>query len=413
MDFEIRKLRTPQGPVRLVREREAYSQLVDQGLSNREACEIVGISVRTGRKWLYGRKPSGKQRKAFLPLGAVEAPSGPSRYLTEADRIHIADRLREKASLREIARELGRSPSTVSREIRRNGTALRGGRSRWVYRPHAAQRRAEHRRRRPKAGKIGRIPELRDFIQIHLTLRWSPEQVSHALRRQFPGRPDMHVVHETIYQALYNRGRGELRRELARSLRTGRAFRRPRKDSHRRRPRAVRDMVLISERPQEAAGRAVPGHWEGDLIVGKGHKSAIGTLVERSSRYLVLVHLPLGHTSGHTRDGLINAIQTFPPQLRRSLAWDQGAEMAMHKAVTTATGVPVYFCNPGSPWQRGSNENTNGLLRQYFPKGTDLSRHGHEELDAVAAALNNRPRKTLGWETPAERLSKLLATTRQ
>ena len=158
-------------------------------------------------------------------------------------------------------------------------------------------------------------------------------------------------------------------------------------------------MVLISERPQEAAGRAVPAHWEGDLIVGKDHKSAIGTLVERSSRYLVLVHLPLGYTSGHTRDGLINAIQTFPPQLRRSLAWDQGAEMAMHKAVTTATGVPVYFCNPGSPWQRGSNENTNGLLRQYFPKGTDLSRHGHEELDAVAAALNNRPRKTLGWET--------------
>lgn len=194
----------------------------------------------------------------------MEAPSGPSRYLSEADRIHIADRLREKTSLREIARELGRSPSTIRREVRRNGIALRGHRSRWAYRPHAAQRRAEHRRPRPKAGKIGESSELRDFIQTHLSLRWSPEQISHALRRQFPGRPEMHVTHETIYQALYNQGRGDLHRELARSLRTGRVYRRPRRDSYRRRPRAIRDMVLISERPVDVLDRAVPGHWEGD-----------------------------------------------------------------------------------------------------------------------------------------------------
>lgn len=220
------------------------------------------------------------------------------------------------------------------------------------------------------------------------------------------------MVHETIYQALYVQGRGELRRELAKALRTGRTMRRPHRQSYKRRPRNIPNKVMISERPAEAADRAVPGHWEGDLIIGKDHKSAIATLVERSTCYVMLAHLPEGHTAARTRDALVQTVQTLPPHLRRSLTWDQGSEMSRHKEFTVATDIPVYFCEPGSPWQRGSNENTNGLLRQYFPKGTDLSHHSRQDLDAVAAELNSRPRKTLGWETPAERLAKLLATAK-
>ncbi|MFF5339079.1 IS30 family transposase [Streptomyces sp. NPDC013181] len=380
---------------------------MQQGYSSREACRIVGIDTRTGRKWLYGRRPTGTQRKALAPLGAVAASSGPSRYLCEADRIHIADRLREKASIRTIAAELGRSPSTVSREIRRNSTVdPRGGRH---YRPHAAQFRAGARRPRPKPGKIAQNRELRDFIQDRLTIRWSPEQICQALRSQFPDRPEMHVVHETVYQALYVQGRGELRRELARALRSGRARRRPHRQAASRQPRFTTPMVMISERPAEVSDRAVPGHWEGDLIIGKDGKSAIGTLVERATRYVMLLHLPGDHGAESVRDALVTTARTLPAHLRRSLTWDQGSEMGAHGAFTLATGIPVYFCDPASPWQRGSNENTNGLLRQYFPKGTDLSVHSPERLAAVAAELNGRPRKTLGWETPAERLHKLLA----
>jgi transposase, IS30 family len=337
----------------------------------------------------------------------VAAPSGRSRYLCEADRIHIADRLREKASIRAIAAELGRSPSTVSREIRRNGTIDPRGRRH--YRPHAAQSRAEARRPRPKPGKIAQNPELRDFIQDRLTIRWSPEQICQALRSQFPDRPEMHVVHETVYQALYVQGRGELRRELARALRSGRARRRPHRQAASRQPRFTTPMVMISERPAEVCDRAVPGHWEGDLIIGKDGKSAIGTLVERATRYVMLLHLPGDHGAESVRDALVTTAQTLPAHLKRSLTGDQGSEMAAHGSFTVATGIPVYFCEPASPWQRGSNENTNGLLRQYFPKGTDLSVHSPEHLAAVAAELNARPRKTLGWETPAERLHKLLA----
>ncbi len=219
----------------------------------------------------------------------------------------------------------------------------------------------------------------------------------------------MHVTHETIYQALYVQGRGELRRELTKALRTGRARRRPHRMSHKRSPRSSFPMVLISDRPAEVADRAIPGHWEGDLIIGTNSRSAIGTLVERTTRYVMLVHLPTGHGAAATRDALIETVKDLPPHLRQSLTWDQGGEMAAHRAFTVATDIPVYFCNPASPWQRGSNENTNGLLRQYFRKGTDLNVHTREHLDAVAAELNSRPRKTLGWETPAERLSKLLA----
>nr|WP_189718683.1 IS30 family transposase [Streptomyces chryseus] len=378
-----------------------------QGYSNREACRIVGINLRTGKRWRNGwhSPPTGKPKP---PITVEASAPGPSRYLREEDRIHIADRLREKASIRTIAAELGRSPSTISREIRRNGALWRG--AQWTYRPHAAHRRAEQRRPRPKPGKIGQNGGLREFIQDHLTLRWSPEQICHALRARFPDRPEMHVVHETIYQALYVQGRGELRRELTKALRTGRARRRPHRQSYKRQPRAIKDMVMISDRPAEAADRAVPGHWEGDLIIGKDGKSAIATLVERTTRYVMLAHLPVDHSAGSTRDALVETVKTLPPHLRRSLTWDQGSEMASHQAFTLATDIPVYFCNPASPWQRGSNENTNGLLRQYFPKGTDLAVHTREHLDAVAAELNSRPRKTLGWETPAERLAKLLAT---
>ncbi|WEO23937.1 IS30 family transposase [Streptomyces caniscabiei] len=403
MDFEVRRDRTAQGPVRLRRERAEYSRLVQQGYSNKEACRLVGIDARTGRKWRNGRSADRRQ-KAAPPINAVVPPSGPSRYLREADRIHIADRLREKATVRAIAAELGRSPSTVSREIRRNRHPGNG-----QYRPHAAQARADARRPRPKPGRIGQNPELRNFIQDHLDLRWSPEQICQALRAQFPQRPEMHVVHETVHQALYVQGRGELRRELARALRTGRTRRKPRRQAQQRQPRFSTPMVMISERPAEAEDRAVPGHWEGDLIIGKDGKSAIGTLLERATRYVMLLHLPGDHSAESVRDALVTTVQTLPSHLRRSLTWDQGSEMGAHGGFTIATGIPVYFCDPASPWQRGSNENTNGLLRQYFPKGTDLSLHTPEHLTAVATELNGRPRKTLDWETPAERLHKLLA----
>ncbi|MET7304522.1 IS30 family transposase [Embleya sp. NPDC005575] len=374
-------------------------------MSNREAGQRVGVNERTGREWLHGR-PGGRKKRPSAPARDTRAASASSRYLSEAERLHIADRFRERATVRAIAAELGRSPSTVSREIRRNGTAGRG--NLWHYRPYAAQARAEARRLRPKRGKIDGNRELRDAVQTGLDERWSPEQICHALRKRFPDRPEMHVVHETVYQALYVQGRGELRRELAGALRTGRARRKPQRQANCRRPRFVAPMVMISDRPAEADDRAVPGHWEGDCILGRNNGSAIGTLVERTTRYVMLVHLPHGRTAEDMNAALHATIRTLPPHLTRSLTWDQGAEMAGHRAFSLATDIPVYFCDPGSPWQRGSNENTNGLLRQYFPKGTDLSVHTREHLDFVAAQLNNRPRKTLGWETPAERLSSAL-----
>ncbi|MFE7745520.1 IS30 family transposase [Nocardia sp. NPDC057455] len=329
---------------------------------------------------------------------------GVSRYLREDERIHIADRLRENATVRAIAVELGRSPSTISREIRRNAHPTTR-----AYRPYAAQARAEARRPRPKLRKILADPELCDTVRSMLNEKWSPEQICHALRRRFPDRPEMHVVHETVYQALYVQGRGQLRRELASALRSGRARRRPQRQANCRIPRFTTPMLMISERPAEVEERAVPGHWEGDLIIGKDGRSAIGTLVERASRYVMLLHLPDDHGAEAVLDALTGTITALPTELARSLTWDQGSEMARHAEFTIATDIPVYFCDPASPWQRGSNENTNGLLRQYFPKGTDLSVHSPEHLTAVADQLNRRPRKTLGWETPAERLHKLLA----
>ena len=397
--FVVRADRSPQGRKKLVAERAAFFALMAEGYGSSEACGIVGVNRATGKRWLYGRRDR--------PPRIVSPPARAAisdRFLSADDRIVIADLLRAGRPLRSIAAGLGRSPSTISREVRRNAEPGSG-----EYRPHAAQARAEARRARPRQGKIAGNPQLRAVIQEMLERRCSPEQISRRLRRDHPGRPELHVSHETIYQALYVQGRGELRRELAACLRTGRAVRKPRRAAGQRRPRFTHPMIMISERPAEAADRAVPGHWEGDLIIGAGSRSAIGTLVERTTRYVLLVHLGRDYGAERVRDGLAATITTLPAHLRRSLTWDQGGEMAGHAAFTIATGVPVYFCDPHSPWQRGSNENTNGLLRQYFPKGTDLAGHTPADLTAVAAELNGRPRKTLGWDTPAERLDKLLA----
>ena len=372
------------------------------------------------------------------------------RYLSFAEREEIALLRAGGAGVREIARRLGRSPSTISRELRRNA-ATRGGRL--DYRATTAQWHADRRTRRPKPAKLAMNEKLRRYVQERLSgtvitsqgarvagpgvcwvgrrhgrrkdrrwaSSWSPEQIANRLPVEFPDDASMRVSHEAIYQSLYVQGRGALRRELTACLRTGRALRVPRARTRGRGKGFVRPEIMISERPAEADDRAVPGHWEGDLILGL-ESSAIGTLVERTTRYVMLLHLPrmsghgerprikngpalAGHGAEAVRDAIAASILTLPEQLRRSLTWDQGAEMAEHAELRIDTGVEIYFCDPHSPWQRGSNENTNGLLRQYFPRGTDLSRHGRDELAAVALALNTRPRKTLSWRTPAEALN--------
>lgn len=327
------------------------------------------------------------------------------------EREEIAIGVATGESLRSIAARLGRAPSTVSREVARN-RLVRRVRAPHRYRATAAQAKAEIRARRPKTGKLACNERLRRYVQAQLTCpaRWSPEQISARIRVEFPHDEDMRISHETIYRALYVQGRGELRRELTRCLRTGRAIRKPQRRAETRGKRPVPAELLISQRPAEADDRAVPGHWEGDLILGAGNQSAVLTLVERSTRYVLLGHLPAGDHGGEAvRDRLIQLIKTLPAHLRRSLAWDQGSEMAQHAEVTLATDLDIYFCDPHSPWQRGSNENTNGLLRQYLPKGTDLSVHTRADLAAIAAALNGRPRKTLNWATPAEALNSLLS----
>jgi IS30 family transposase len=303
----------------------------------------------------------------------------------------------------EIARRLGRPASTVSREVRRNSPA-RGPRR---YRAVAAQVRAEERARRPKPAKLAVNGQLRCWVQGKLEKNWSPEEISARLVIDFPDRPEMRVSHETIYQALYVQGRGALRRELTRHLRTGRALRKPRRIEGERRGR-IQDMVNISERPAEAEDRAVPGHWEGDLIAGRAGKSQIGTLVERSTRYTMLAPMPGGKGAEAFAAAVTPVIADLPASLRRSLTWDQGKEMALHRQIAVAADVKIYFADPHSPWQRPTNENTNGLLRQYFPKGSDLSRVPPEQLREVADELNGRPRKVLGWKTPAEAMAEFL-----
>nr|WP_231114651.1 IS30 family transposase [Lentzea aerocolonigenes] len=367
-----------------------------------QAARFAGVSFMAGSTW-------------FAQAGGVisNAPQPVSdRYLSLQEREEIAVLRAEKLSMREIGRRLGRSASTVSRELERNSLPLRKDRPKMPrkYRATVAQAKAEQRAKRPKQVKLAGDDRLREVVQDGLTRRRSPRQISARLRLDFPDEPEMRVSHETIYQSLYVQGRGALRRELTACLRTGRALRRPRRQAQARRARApqrIPDMVNISERPAEAEDRAVPGHWEGDMIIGKNQKSQIGTLVERTTRFCLLLHLP-GRDAATVRDAMIEATASLPDKLRQSLTWDQGQEMARHKEITVATDLDIYFCDPHSPWQRGTNENTNGLLRQYFPKATDLSVHSREHLDFVAAELNDRPRETLRWKTPAEALHELL-----
>ena len=393
------------GALPQVEKREQYARLIAQGLSSSEACRIVGINRRTGKRWRHGRTITTRDGRKLHYAPVVAAGAGrrvrenSDRYLSEQERVRIADLRQAGHGVRAIAEQTGRSPSTISRELRRNQDPDSG-----QYRPFTAHKLAVRRLARPRPGKIAADPALRQFVLERLEKRWSPEQVSQALRREFPDEPARHVVHETIYQAVYRPELGGLSRGLpARVLRTRRRRRRPHRRPGERRSNGITAMTMLDQRPAGAAGREEPGHWEGDLITGASNRSAIGTLVDRASRYTILLYLPGRHTAEAVRDALIAAMSALPPRLRRSLTWDQGKEMALHTEISAALGMPVYFCDKASPWQRPSNENTNGLLRQYFPKGSDLRTHGLDDLAAVAAELNSRPRKTLGWDTPAAR----------
>jgi transposase, IS30 family len=375
-------------------ERVVFWEGIRAGMTTARAGRAAGVSRVTAWRWM-------NQAGGVISIGPRPERG---RYLSVGEREEIAVGRAGGLSMTAIAAALGRPCSTVSRELARNTS--RGG---W-YRATVAQGRADERARRPKPSRLAVNTALRGEVAARLARQWSPAQIAATLREDFPGQPEMQVCHETIYQALYVQGRGALRRELAVCLRTGRAQRRPRRQAAARRHRAGKfpGMVMISERPAEAGDRAVPGHWEGDLIIGKNGRSAIGTLVERSTRYCLLLHLPAGRDAAAVRDEMITTIGQLPAMLRRSMTWDQGSEMAHHTQISMATGLDIYFCDPHSPWQRGSNENTNGLLRQYFPKGTSLSSHTREHLDAVALELNDRPRKTLGWRSPTQALNELL-----
>ena len=438
-------MRSPGRPPAGRREhRQRFWAAVARGVTSEQAGVEAGVSPAVGVRWF--RLGGGMPPVTQAPLSG--------RYLSFAEREEIALLHARGQGVREIAGQLGRSPSTISRELRRNAATRNG---RLDYRASTAQWHADRSARRPKPAKLAVNEPLRRYVQDRLSglvarpggsevtgpavrwvgrrhgrrkdrrwgKAWSPEQISHRLRVDFPDDESMRVSHEAIYQSLFVQGRGALRRELTACLRTGRALRVPRARAGSRGKGFITQEVMICQRPAEADDRAVPGHWEGDLILGLG-SSAIGTLVERSTRFTMLLHLPpmneqgprvhngpalAGHGAEAVRDAIASAIVTLPEQLRRSLAWDQGAEMAQHARLRVQTGLPVYFCDPQSPWQRGSNENTNGLLRQYFPRGTDLARHDAEDLAAVAAALNGRPRKTLEWRTPAEALNEYLSTT--
>ncbi len=434
-------------PVRRDVER-AFWVKIAAGLSSEDAAMACGVSGPVGSRWFRDRggMPS-------IQLGSLSG-----RYLTFTEREEIALLNIQGVGVRAIARALERSPSTISRELRRNA-ATRGGKL--EYRAGIAQWKAELVARRPKTAKLVTNDRLREYVQDRLSGKierpdgqvvpgpdvkfvgrrhgrradrrwakaWSPEQISNRLRVDFPADESMRISHEAIYQALYIKGRGALERELVACLRTGRALRVPRARTNQRGKKFVTPEVMISKRPSEADDRAIAGHWEGDLIIGL-NRSAIGTLVERTTRFTMLLHLPRmeGHGEGPrvkngpplaglgaeaVRNAIAASVQCLPRELWRSLSWDQGSEIAQHAQLTIDTGLPIYLCDPRSPWQRGTNENTNGLLRQYFPKGTDLSRHARNDLDAVSHALNSRPRKTLGWKTPAEAMAELLESAQQ
>jgi IS30 family transposase len=429
-------------------DRVRFWAAIGAGAKTEDAARIAGVSSPVAFRW-------------FRHAGGVNPCLRPvvlGRYLSFVEREEIALLRAQGLGVREIARRLERSPSTVSRELRRNASTRTW---RLEYKPSIAQWHAERRARRPKAAKLAANERLRVYVQERLSgavrcpdgraagppgprwngknkphrgdrrwvAGWSPEQIARRLRVDFPDDQSMRISHEAIYQALYVQGRGALKRELVACLRTGRALRVPRARARQKTWGHVTPEVMISERPAEADDRAVPGHWEGDLLIGL-ERSAIGTLVERTTRFTMLVHLPRedGYgTVARTKNGpplagygaitmkyaLASTMSTLPAQLCRSLTWDRGKELAQHAAFRVETGIPVYFADPQSPWQRGTNENTNGLLRQYFPKGTDISRWSADEIEAVAAALNSRPRKTLGWKTPAEALNEYLQSSQQ
>ncbi|WP_084310934.1 IS30 family transposase [Phycicoccus elongatus] len=440
-------MRSPGAPSHRREVERGFWREIAKGLLAEEAAEVVGASQAVGARWFrHGGGMSPFDLKAF---------SG--RYLTFAEREEIALLKAQGAGVRTIAREVGRSPSTISRELRRNA-ATRGGKL--EYRASVAQWKAELVARRPKTAKLVANEPLRAYVQERLAGQvtrpdgtvvlgppvgtwsgrnkphrkdrawvsgWSPEQIANRLPIDFPDDESMRISHEAIYQALYIEGRGALKRELILCLRTGRALRAPRARSRRKTRAHVTPEALISERPAEVEDRAVPGHWEGDLIIGL-ERSAIGTLVERTTRYTMLVHLPreegwrhkgavkngpalAGYGAITMKNRLAETMSTLPEQLRRSITWDRGKEMSAHAQFKVETGIPVFFADPHSPWQRATNENGNGLLRQYFPKGTDLSRWSAEDLDAVAHALNTRPRKVLDWKTPAEALDQHLRSS--
>jgi IS30 family transposase len=375
------------------------------GLSVQEQEELWrrwrhGESLRLIARRLGKRGPS--VRAFVLQTGGVQRhpPRRAQRCLSMAEREEISRGVAAGEPCRQIAARLGRSPSTVSRELTRNG-----GRRR--YRAQAADAAAFRRASRPKAAKLVVAPRLRAVVEAKLALRWSPQQIAGWLPLAYPQDPVMRVSHETIYLSLFVQSRGALRRELQRCLRTGRAMRFPRGKRLPQGRGQLRDILPISQRPAEAADRAVPGHWEGDLIYGR-RPSAVGTLVERRSRYVVLFPLPEGFTAQRMRPALTAAVLQLPQQLRRSLTWDHGKEMAEHLQFTIDSGVQVYFCDPRSPWQRGTNENTNGLLRQYLARGADLRQFDQAALDAIAAELNGRPRQTLGFKTPSQALAEAL-----
>ncbi|NII68053.1 IS30 family transposase [Cellulomonas uda] len=441
-------MRSPGRPIPARHVEREFWRLIATGKRTEEAAAGVGVSVPVGSRWF-------RHAGGMAPLPLAE-PTG--RYLSFEEREEIALLKARGLGVRAIARELRRDPGTISREVRRNA-ATRGGKL--EYRATVAQWKAQTAARRPKPAKLVTNPRLQDYVQVRLSgqLRrpdgtlapgpattwkglnkphrgdrrwataWSPEQISRRLVVDFPDDEDMRISHEAIYQALYIQGRGALQRELVACLRTGRALRKPRERARNRPQGHVTADVVLAERPAEAEDRAVPGHWEGDLMIGL-NRSAIGTLVERTSRYTLLVHLPRlegygtvppvkngpalgGYGAIAMKDALSATMTTMPSELLRSLTWDRGKELSAHAKFKIDTGIAVYFADPHSPWQRGTNENTNGLLRQYFPKGTDLSRWPAEDLLAVQAAINSRPRKVLGWRTPAEVLDEQLRSLQQ
>ena len=428
----------------------AFWQQIAQGLLAEEAAGVIGVAQAVGARWFHNAG-------GMPPFDLTLQPSG--RFLSFAEREEIALLTAQGEGVREIARQIGRDPGTISRELRRNA-ATRGGKL--EYRASVAQWKADMATRRPKAAKLLASPRLHAYVQERLSGQisrpdgtliagpqpprwtgrnkphrkdrawvqaWSPEQIANRIKLDFPDDESMRISHEAIYQSLYIQGRGALKRELVWCLRTGRALRAPRERSRRKTWAHVTPETLISERPAEIEDRAVPGHWEGDLLIGL-ERSAIGTVVERNTRFTMLVHLPReeGYRHKHTikngpamagygavtmKNALANTMSTLPEQLVQSLTWDRGKEMSAHAQFRVETGIPVFFADPQSPWQRGTNENTNGLLRQYFPKGTDLSRWSAEEIEAVAHALNTRPRKTLDWKTPAEAFNEQLLLLQQ